>query len=100
MSTLSRFSLPTFLEALQSILADGLQHHETWLLRLLLSPPCKAFVDERCNTVQYVDGLIVCALTNGLCCLQGPTSNKDGESTKELLFLGFQQIIAPLEGIT
>src|ERR1051326_2866600 len=88
-------------QAFQSVLSNSFQHHEAWFAPLVLDLLQQTLVDERGYSIEDLRRTVITvkSCANGLARLQGAAADADGESPEETLFLGAQQVIAPLNGI-
>src|SRR5437667_11971040 len=82
--------LPIHGQALKSVLADRLQHHEAWLFSLLLRLVQQALVDEGVDFLQHLQccSIGVKSRTYRFYCLQRATADKDRKSPEEPLLRG------------
>ena len=91
-------SLSTCCQALQSILANGFQHHEARLFSRLFGLLQQTIVEECGYSIQYIQSHMVNLVADRFHRLEGAAADEDGESSEEVLLIGRQEIIAPLDG--
>src|SRR5215469_2425316 len=94
------FRLSTCGQAFQPILSDRLEHYEVWLLAFLLRLLQQILVDKRNYPVEHIHRLIIERLPEGFYCFEYAATDEHCEPSKEALFQGTQQVIAPLNGVT
>ena len=82
------------LELLGGVLADRLEHRETWLSRRPPQRTDEALVHERREGLEYVEPV---PAADRLGCLERPTARKDGEPREQCSLVLAQEAVAPLE---
>src|SRR5947209_1788015 len=88
-------------QALQPILPDRLEHHETRLLALLCRLLQQAFVKEGGHAVEdpFCTSSILKRVAQRLHRLEGTATYEDGEPPEQLLLLGSGRVVAPGDGV-
>src|SRR6266566_7505405 len=86
-------------QALQPVLPDRLQHHETGFLTVLIRLSQQALIDQGRYPIQHVCRHLTESLIETLHSFQCAAANKNGEAPEETLLCGIKQIITPSEHV-
>src|SRR6266700_2512111 len=98
MSLAGDLHLASSSQALQPVLTDRLQHHETRFLPLLIQSQ-QALIDQGSYPIQHVCRHLTEILIETLHSFQCAAANKNREAPEETLLCGIQQIITPSEHV-
>src|SRR5215471_3717922 len=87
------------LEGFPSVLTDRLQHHETRLLLLWLALSQQTLVDEGGHAIQNRSRLVAQGSGDSFDCRERHSPDKNAQPPEEPLLGGFQEVIAPGNGV-
>src|SRR5215471_5662244 len=95
MSAANLLSFSARFQALSPIFANGFQHHESRLVSRLFSLLQQTVVEEGRYSIQRYSVLLTAYRFHRL---ESTAAHKDGESAEQVLLIGRQELIAPLDG--
>src|SRR5258706_1202701 len=98
MRSKGRLQFPTALQALQPILADGLQQEQAWLTRRLLHLAQQMDFQQAAYPIQDVSRGEASLLDDGLAGRKRAVTGKDGKPAVDLLLLSCSQLVIPSHG--
>ncbi len=98
MGALGQRLLAAGLQLFQSVLANGLQHHESGFTPRRLDLLHQALVHHRRHAVEQVQAQIAFGIAHRFHAFQRASAHEHRQSSEELLLGGIQQIVAPIDG--
>jgi hypothetical protein len=99
MSLAGSLCLSEGLECFPAELTNRLQHHETRLLRLWLALPQQTLINEGGDAIQNRLRLVAQGSGDGFDCRKRHPPDKDAQPPEEASLSGFQEVIAPGNGV-